>query len=177
MPVLSLTIFGKGKKIVFEVSGVAGLHWRLGYSGVSGAITSWPTLIYSLFLWPILIILPSPILFYLDVNQSLGSFSKKFYEGGLFEGYISIKTQEGWIGDTQGVTSNLGGLLDGTVSLVWPYTLYHTQTPTRNSRPSGEDCLKIFRRSSSVHFALPGVEAKATVEQNMSDDTCITKGG
>lgn len=176
-PVSSLSVFGKGEEIVLGVSGVAGLHRRLGHSGVSGAITPWATLIYPSFSWPIPIIQPSPTLFYLDVNRRLGSFSKKLYEDGLFGGCVSVKTQEGWIGDAQGVTSNLGVFLVGTVSLVWPYILYHTQKPTRDSRRSFDDCFKIFCRSSSVHLALPGVEAKATVEQNKSDNTCIAESG
>lgn len=65
----------------------------------------------------------SSTLFHLGFDLVLGFFSKGSYEGGLSEGCVSIKTQEGWIGDAQAVTSNLKFFL-----LVLEYRLtYYSQ--------------------------------------------------
>lgn len=95
---MSLSVSNGGKELVSRVLSAAGLS--LGYCSISGAITSWTTLIHlaadeggletslclsvDRFFNEFVPVVLSTALFYLGLYRRLESFSKELYESGHF---------------------------------------------------------------------------------------------
>ena len=101
-PIVSLSVFNGGKELVSRALSAAGLS--LGYCSITGAITSWTTLIHlaadeggletslclsvdRFFNQFVPAVVLSTALFHLGLYRRLESFSKELYESGHFFSY------------------------------------------------------------------------------------------